>query len=154
MLVVILSFLFNLFSQPLHADSRAVPLAPPALSVLPADTIRQDSLYIRNVQIECHQKTIDRIILREMALKPGDRVSKHNLRDVLEKESSKIFNTNLFVVAEVFDVPAGRDSIDLVVSVVEKWYLYPVPIVDLADRPVIFDGQEDGFDLVADVDGV
>jgi outer membrane protein assembly factor BamA len=98
----------------------------------PAST--SDSLYIKDVLIECHQKTVDRIILREMAYKKGDKIAKANLDSVLQKEASKIFNTRLFVVVDVYPIPIKADTINLLVSLVERWYSYPIPIFELADR--------------------
>jgi outer membrane protein assembly factor BamA len=96
--------------------------------------IVSDSFYIKEILIECHQKTIDRIIFREIAYKKGDRIAKVNIDSTLQKEASKVFNTGLFVVADIYPIPIKGDSINLLVSVVEKWYIYPIPIFELADR--------------------
>ncbi|MCS6967557.1 MAG: BamA/TamA family outer membrane protein [Bernardetiaceae bacterium] len=95
---------------------------------------RSDSFYIRQVFIDCNKRTLDRIILRELAYKPGDKIAKENIHTTLQKEASKVFNTNLFVLVEVFHFPVSGDTIDLIVAVTEKWYLYPIPYVELADR--------------------
>ncbi|WP_091542041.1 BamA/TamA family outer membrane protein [Thermoflexibacter ruber] len=99
-----------------------------------SNIVKTDSFYIKDVLIECHQKTIDRIILREMAYKKGDRIAKANIDSVLQKEANKIFNTRLFVVVDVYPIPVKGDTINLLVSLVERWYLYPIPIFELADR--------------------
>ncbi|TAH21604.1 MAG: hypothetical protein EAZ08_02545 [Cytophagales bacterium] len=96
--------------------------------------IVSDSFYIKNVLIECHQKTIDRIILRELAFKKGGKIAKASIDSTLQREASKIFNTGLFVVTDVYPIPIKGDTINLLVSLVEKWYFYPVPIFELADR--------------------
>lgn len=96
--------------------------------------IASDSFYIKDVLIECHEKTIDRIILRELAFKKGSKIAKIKVDSLLQREANKIFNTGLFVLAEVFPIMEKGDTINLLVSVVEKWYLYPVPIFEIADR--------------------
>lgn len=101
---------------------------------LPKNEVVSDSFYIKDVLIECHQKTIDRIIFREIAYKKGDKIAKSNIDSTLQKEASKVFNTGLFVVADIFPVPVKGDTINLLISVVEKWYIYPIPIFELADR--------------------
>jgi len=95
---------------------------------------KKDSITIGNIFIDCHHKTKERIILRELMVKKGMRVPKNALRKLLDKENQKLFNTDLFIVAEVLPLPARQDSVDLVVSLIEKWYFYPIPILELADR--------------------
>lgn len=106
-----------------------------------------DSFLIREVFVDCNKRTIDRIILRELAYKPGDKIAKHNIQTTLQKEASKIFNTNLFVLAEVFYFPVAGDTIDLIVAVTEKWYVYPIPYIELADRNFNEWWQQRGRDL-------
>lgn len=101
------------------------------------NTTNQDSTafwWIRRVTIECNHKTVDRIIFRELSIKAGDRVAKKDLDSLLVHESHKLMNTKLFVMAEVVPYPIQQDTIDLIISVIEKWYFYPIPIIDFADR--------------------
>jgi hypothetical protein len=93
-----------------------------------------DSIFISKITIDCNRKTVDRIILRELALKEGHRVCRRNLDSLLERESHKLMNTKLFVLAEVIPYHTTGDTTELIVSVIEKWYLYPIPIIDFADR--------------------
>ena len=93
-----------------------------------------DSICISEVRIECRKKTKLRIIQRELSIRKGQKIAKTNLAQYLEKESHKLFNTDLFVVTDVIPVPSGRDSIEVVVSLVEKWYFYPIPILELGAR--------------------
>lgn len=106
-----------------------------------------DNFLIRDVFVDCNKRTIDRIILRELAYKPGDKIAKSNIQATLQKEASKIFNTNLFVLAEVFYFPVAGDTIDLIVTVTEKWYVYPIPYIELADRNFNEWWQQRGRDL-------
>lgn len=93
-----------------------------------------DSLTIVNIRLECHKKTHDYVILREIKLKKGEKIAQADLDKVLARENSKIFNTDLFVTSEILPAFIGKDSIDLVISVLEKWYFYPIPIFELGDR--------------------
>jgi outer membrane protein assembly factor BamA len=113
-----------------------------------------DSFFIRDIHLECNHKTIDRIILRELQYRAGSRIAKQGINVELQREASKIFNTNLFVLAEVFHFPVQGDTIDLIVSVVEKWYIYPVPIFELADRNFNEWWQQRGRDLDRTVFGI
>jgi len=137
-----------LFSLPLGAQTVDTPPAHQAMAAQPDALLTStDSFYIRDVHLECNHKTIDRIILRELKHKPGSRIAKQGIILELQREASKIFNTNLFVLAEVFHFPVQGDTIELIVSVVEKWYTYPVPILELADRNFNEWWQQRGRDL-------
>ncbi len=93
-----------------------------------------DSIFITKIHIDCNHKTIDKIIFRELAIREGHRVYRKSLDSLLERESYKLMNTKLFILAEVVPYHFKGDSIELIVSVIEKWYLYPIPIIDFADR--------------------
>lgn len=121
--------------------------APPAANKGYSQYALSDSFLIRSVFVDCNKRTLDRIILRELAYKAGDKIAKENIQTTLQKEASKIFNTNLFVLAEVFYFPVAEDTIDLIVAVTEKWYLYPIPYVELADRNFNEWWQQRGRDL-------
>ncbi len=100
-----------------------------------ADTlVERDSICISAIQIECRQKTKLHIIKRELSVEKGQQVAKKDFMQLLEQESNKLFNTDLFVVADVVPVPSGRDSVELVISLIEKWYFYPIPILELGAR--------------------
>ncbi|MCS7017846.1 MAG: BamA/TamA family outer membrane protein [Cytophagales bacterium] len=131
------------------ADIKILACKPlPFSDSLPAPaTAQSDSFLIRNIFVDCNKRTLDRIILRELAYQPGDKIAKENIQVTLQKEASKIFNTNLFVLAEVFYFPVAGDTIDLIVAVMEKWYLYPIPYVELADRNFNEWWQQRGRDL-------
>ena len=93
-----------------------------------------DSIFIAKIHLDCNHKTIDRIIFRELALKEGHKVYRHSLDSLLEKETQKLMNTRLFILAEVIPYHLKGDTTELIISVIEKWYLYPIPIIDFADR--------------------
>ncbi len=105
-----------------------------------------DSIFVTKIHLECNRKTIDRIIFRELAVKEGMRVCRKNLDSLLEKESYKLMNTKLFILAEVIPYHLKGDTTELIVSVIEKWYLYPVPIIDFADRNLA-EWASKGYDL-------
>jgi outer membrane protein assembly factor BamA len=93
-----------------------------------------DSIFIAKIHLDCNHKTVDRIIFRELLVKEKQKVCRRNLDSLLERESSKLMNTKLFILAEVIPYHLKGDTTELIVSVIEKWYLYPFPIIDFADR--------------------
>lgn len=93
-----------------------------------------DSITVEHIIIECHRRTKDRIIFRELALKEGDRFHRDDIDKVLKTESNKVYNTNLFNTVKIFYHEYTPGKADVVVSVEEMWYFWPVPILELGDR--------------------
>jgi outer membrane protein assembly factor BamA len=93
-----------------------------------------DSTYsrvVRSISIEGNNVTQPYVILREMSLHAGDTLSQASLA----RDRDRIYNLRLFNKVTI----AHRDSAavsDLVVTVVERWYIFPVPILDLRTRAV------------------
>ena len=86
---------------------------------------------IRSVRIEGNNVTQPYVILREMSLRAGDTLSNASL----EKNQDRIYNLGLFNKVSI----AHRDSADvtdIVVNVVERWYIWPVPTFSLRSRAV------------------
>ncbi len=94
----------------------------------------QDVLRLNDITIVGNKRTNERIILREIDLKPGDQISKDQLEDILSRIQSNIFNTRLFVTVEVKPVYISGNTFDIYILVNERWYFFPTPIFELVDR--------------------
>jgi len=106
-------------------------------SYLPIEqTGEEEIVYINGIKIEGNKKTETAIIRRELLLKPGDTIAIKELSALLERSEELIMNTGLFTRAAIsFEEWEGATNrISLLVFVEEAWYLYPVPIFELADR--------------------
>ncbi|WP_051313053.1 BamA/TamA family outer membrane protein [Sporocytophaga myxococcoides] len=90
-------------------------------------------IIINNINLEGNKRTKDRIILRELSIEPGDTILKKELEPLLSKTRNRIFNTGLFLKADVILI---GDSIirELKITVKERLFTYPLPILSLADR--------------------
>lgn len=93
-----------------------------------------DSVIVKYIRLEGNKKTKERIILRELSLVPGTKLPMADLSEILQTERNKIFNTNLFIAAEVIPETVQKDTIDVKVKVLERWYFWPFPLFELADR--------------------
>ncbi|RRA97705.1 POTRA domain-containing protein [Larkinella rosea] len=121
---MLLSFLFWTLSL---ADSTAKPQSV-------ADSVPQDFRVIRSVTIQGNHKTRERIILRELEVKTGDTIQRQQLTEKLAWDQRKIANTNLFVTVDVIAKEAEPHYVDIEVIVKERWYIFVIPVFDLADR--------------------
>ncbi|GAB3906910.1 hypothetical protein GCM10028803_40050 [Larkinella knui] len=99
-----------------------------------ADTLQPDYWVVRSVVLSGNHRTRDRIILRELEVKAGDTVQRQQLTEKLAWDQRKITNTNLFVTVDVLAKEVGPHQIDIQVNLKERWYVFVIPIFDLADR--------------------
>lgn len=86
------------------------------------------------ILITGNDKTKAKIILREVSFKEGDTIPKEQLQDAIYRSKNRIFNTGLFVTVDLFIIDRGPVHKELLIVVKERWYIYPIPIFELADR--------------------
>jgi outer membrane protein assembly factor BamA len=91
-------------------------------------------MQVKNILISGNTKTKRFVILREMQIKEGDSVVVENLTAELEKAKVFIYNTTLFSEVEVYPLLLNPNELEIMISVKEKWYLLPIPHIELADR--------------------
>ncbi|NBP68694.1 MAG: hypothetical protein EBU52_08095 [Cytophagia bacterium] len=91
-------------------------------------------LTISRILIVGNKVTRDFIIERELTLKSGDTVSTQALTQIIEKDKIKLLNTRLFNKITMRPLDYGNGYADLFIEVSERWFTFPVPIVELADR--------------------
>ncbi len=91
-------------------------------------------LLINRVFIIGNSLTRDQIILRELTLKQGDIIFSLDLPDILDLDKKKLINTRLFNAVEIRTMVIDQNKIDLLIDLNERWYTFPSPIFELADR--------------------
>jgi outer membrane protein assembly factor BamA len=91
---------------------------------------------IENIIIEGNKTTRESIIFRELLIAPGDAMEWEELRDAVKKSRENLLNTQLFnfVKIETEPVPETPAKLTIRISVVERWYIWPVPILKISDR--------------------
>ena len=131
--ILILAFLFCCKLSCL-AQGNAITLPIPADHFFGRDSL--STLYINRIIIAGNKKTKEYIIRREMSVHMGDSLPAAELFRQLEISRQQIHNTTLFAEVRIDHQSISPDSIDLVVTVREKWYLYPTPQFQLVDRNI------------------
>ncbi|MEL6357649.1 MAG: BamA/TamA family outer membrane protein, partial [Bacteroidota bacterium] len=95
-----------------------------------------DSIQVELVKIIGHKKTRASTIFREMPFSRGDQLAISSLPEKIREARANLMNTGLFagvdITYEDWKVPGNR--VTFVVTIRENWYIYPVPIFELADR--------------------
>lgn len=94
----------------------------------------QETIVIGEVRFEGNKVTKERILRREMTLRTGQTVRGDSLAYEMERSRSNLRNIKLFNFVEVDTCTSSEGLLDVDVRVVERWYIWPVPLVELADR--------------------
>ena len=114
-----------------------LPVAISQNAVDTAVTIAPDStIYVKvaSITITGNRKTKAYIIQREISLKKGDSIRLQELPGMLLQARNLVYNTNLFTEVAFTSLILQQDSLNVHVSVKEKWYIYPTPQFQLVDR--------------------
>jgi len=137
MLAIILSLLtvFNYSSNLNHAGDPLISYDSAKRPRQQKDTVRTGKLVnINRILITGNRITRDKIILRELSLKTGDVVHTSDLEVILDKDKKKLLNTRLFNTVEIRTLELEPSKVDVIVDLNERWYTFPAPIFELADR--------------------
>ncbi|MFQ5708386.1 MAG: outer membrane protein assembly factor [bacterium] len=90
-------------------------------------TDKSDRVFV--VLVQGNEKTQEETILREMKLKPGDKLDSVKI----EQDRLRIQNLGIFNRVEIDQVPTPNGTI-LVVTVSEMWSIFPYPIIFRNER--------------------
>lgn len=91
---------------------------------------------IEKIEVTGHKRTKPQIILRELDINVGDSIPLSVLTERILWNQQLLMNTGLFTQAKInFKTWEGESNrVGLLVEVSENWFVYPVPIFELADR--------------------
>ncbi len=108
----------------------------PAFCLTLAQGLSSEFVYVESIGITGNKKTKSDLILREIDFRAGDSLRINELTLRLDRNEQLLMNTGLFNAVEInieqWDESAK--SIHLVLAVTESWYIFPLPIFNLADR--------------------
>ncbi|MBL7774523.1 MAG: BamA/TamA family outer membrane protein [Saprospiraceae bacterium] len=90
---------------------------------------------IDTIMLEGNRKTKPSLILRELEFSAGDSLPLSTLAETLERNRLRVMNLSLFSSSTVeLDTLGGGRLLAVRFRLVEMWYLYPIPLFELADR--------------------
>jgi outer membrane protein assembly factor BamA len=94
----------------------------------------QDDVIISSLTFEGNKITRERILMREMTIREGQSVPRNQLDYHINRSKGNVWNLQLFNFVEIDTCWYSENEIDVVVRVTERWYVWPVPFVEFADR--------------------
>ncbi|MBT8232753.1 MAG: hypothetical protein HKO66_02445 [Saprospiraceae bacterium] len=97
---------------------------------------QSSSLIISDISCEGNDHTSESVIFREISISVGDTIKTEDLTKIFELTKFQILSTGLFnnVTLNVKNYDTKSQKGEVLITVEENWYLYPVPIFELADR--------------------
>lgn len=133
--VTALAMLLVTLLAPTFSSAQTAEWAPEA------DDGKGKRLIIQQVSLEGNKRTRERIIRRELELATATNIKLEDTAAFFDYEAKKVFNTKLFNLVKLQTRryrPSGDstipDTTDLLVQVHERWYFFPSPVLELADR--------------------
>lgn len=100
------------------------------------DSIKIDSgnYFINLIIIQGNKVTKPHIIQREIIIREGARYDSGELQSKLKQSRLNLLNTALFNFVNVEPIKVGKDSLNIRFIFTERFYTWPFPIFELADR--------------------
>lgn len=103
-------------------------------STAPDPAQSQTKITVRDILIKGNKKTKTYIVAREVVMKKGDAFTISEILTHIQTSRQNLMNTRLFVDVTVEYANWAQDSLDIVVDVKERWYVWPVPYFRPIDR--------------------
>ena len=98
------------------------------------ETSVEKNIYnISKIIIEGNKVTKDLTILREILIQENQSFSLEELKISISESKKNLTNTNLFNFITI-DYSIILDDITLKIEVVERWYVWPYPILEVSER--------------------
>lgn len=101
--------------------------------IFPWMAASEDTTPVLEIHVIGNKTTRENIILRELTFEVGDIITYPDLNEKIERSRNNLLNTRLFNFVEI-TYQNLTDGIIVKISVVERWYIWPVPIFEHADR--------------------
>ncbi len=92
---------------------------------------------VNSLELIGNKVTVDKIVLREITFRAGDTLSREELRQKLIESRENLMNTSLFNFVTFHDTLVAahpQERYNVQVEIVEQWYIWPLPIFELAER--------------------
>ena len=93
---------------------------------------------IQSITIEGNHHTKSSIIIRELLFHEKDTLPQKAFSSALISSQENIFNTRLFnfVTMDTVCKPGRIVEAEIHIHVVERWYIWPIPFIEISDRNI------------------
>ena len=93
----------------------------------------QEVFRVNSIEIEGNKVTKRATVLRELSFQIGDSLTLKEFNEKLKQSELNIGSQWLFNFVDI--VPSyNQNEIDVNIEVVERWYVWPYPILEISER--------------------
>ena len=92
-----------------------------------------NNLTIGTITLIGNKITKDRILFRELTFQKGDTIDSSAVEKTFKRSEENLFNTSLFNSVHITWL-IEKDKINVFILVTERWYIFPLPIFEIAER--------------------
>ncbi len=103
------------------------------ISILFFENCIAQNVLIKDIAIIGNKKTKSKILLRELTFSIGDSLDIQTIPSLFESNSRYLIGTYLLSKCD-FSYSQVKNALVIKMEVREAWYIYPIPIFELADR--------------------
>jgi outer membrane protein assembly factor BamA len=134
-IILIISFFYKA-SLAQVTDSLPFPQQISTSDSILIDQSALQKVAIKKILFFGNKITKESIITRELFFHENDTLPRFVLQGLMERSRQNLLNTSLFNFVEIYDQQNTNDSSEtfVIVKVIERWYLFPLPIFELVDR--------------------
>ena len=97
-----------------------------------------NTVTVGSIELSGNKKTQESIISRELLIAIGNRFSSDEFSKRVNQSRLNLLNTSLFNFVTIDTVrnsaSGSHDTVNIKISMLERWYLWPVPILQITDR--------------------
>jgi outer membrane protein assembly factor BamA len=91
---------------------------------------------IDSIILKGNKHTKDYIIINELDFRSGDQIILTEAESIFGKNKDRLLGTGLFVDVKfnISTIDTDRNRVIISILITESWYIYPYPVLELADR--------------------
>ncbi len=90
---------------------------------------------VGNISIEGNKITKDHIIFRELEFISGEQLNLTDLKGRIKRSQQNLMNRSLFNFVTI-TTKKNNGNLDIYLQVIERWYIWPIPVFSFADRNI------------------
>ncbi len=103
------------------------------LLISPSYALPSSRYVVSSIQVKGNRITNERVILRELPFALGDTINHEDIPRITQQVKENLDNTQLFNFVHL-NVDTNDHTLSWTIEVEERWYIWPVPILEYADR--------------------
>lgn len=96
---------------------------------------KETKIIVGKITVSGDKITHKPIILRELEFSEGEELSEKELDNKIIKSRQNLLNQSLFNFVFI-DKIQSNNVVDISVRVIERWYIWPIPLIEYADRNI------------------